>query len=166
MDNHSVTYEDHVYLAGDYYNHIWKPDIYFPDAVDLRRPIILEDDSVQLRIDSNMTILYSMRLIVETRCRMEMNLFPLDQQNCPICVSHVSIKLEMYPGLLTRLINITSFFNDFPRIKLESHFAQSMIRIVNRHGVNYHECLLIALQFKFDKYFQKNSHQLLYRSGN
>ena len=83
--------QDSVFLAGDYYNQIWKPDLYFPDAVELKRPIIEADDSLQLQVDKDGNFLYSMRLIVQTRCSLRMTYFPLDQQECPICISHVSL---------------------------------------------------------------------------
>ncbi|XP_063711990.1 glycine receptor subunit alpha-2-like isoform X2 [Symsagittifera roscoffensis] len=86
--------QDSVFLAGDYYNQIWKPDLYFPDAVELKRPIIEADDSLQLQVDKDGNFLYSMRLIVQTRCSLRMTYFPLDQQECPICISHYKYPVE------------------------------------------------------------------------
>ncbi len=84
-----------LFLNGDYYERIWKPDIYFPAAIDLKRPIIENDDSLELQLDSNGSIMYSMRLIVQTRCNLKLALFPFNQQTCPICISHVSLNYNI-----------------------------------------------------------------------
>ncbi|XP_075254035.1 glycine receptor subunit alpha-2-like isoform X2 [Convolutriloba macropyga] len=142
-----------VFLAGDYYNQIWKPDLYFPDAVELKRPIIEQDDSLQLQVDASGKFLYSMRLIVQTRCRLRMTFFPLDQQECPICISHYKYPIEEQS--LSWFSNPIDMAEDLstPHFYVDSHVINKTTRYSALGHTYINLCAHIKFKRKLTEYF-------------
>ena len=62
---------------------IWFPDIYFPNAIDVRTPKFLRETSF-LRIYRNSLLKFSKRFNLDSNCKMEFHMFPLDVQVCDI----------------------------------------------------------------------------------
>ena len=56
-----------LYLGIEHYNKIWKPDFFFPDAIEMRRPILDGEESLQVKLDRMGSITMSMRLITVFR---------------------------------------------------------------------------------------------------
>ena len=64
-------------------NEIWFPDIYFPNAVEVRTPKFVRETSF-LRIYENSLLKFSKRFNQDTNCKMEFYKFPLDVQVCEV----------------------------------------------------------------------------------
>ena len=64
---HRRSRSEPVYLGSQTYDKIWKPDFYFPDALNVVRPVVNTGDSLQLRLSASGSVSLSLRLMTEFR---------------------------------------------------------------------------------------------------
>ncbi|XP_075241301.1 glycine receptor subunit alpha-2-like isoform X2 [Convolutriloba macropyga] len=75
-----------VSLAGSEAASLWKPNIYFKDALDESTPNEVSRSQFT-RVYVNGTVMQSRRVLLDTRCPLDLSFFPLDSQQCSICFS-------------------------------------------------------------------------------
>ncbi|XP_063729135.1 gamma-aminobutyric acid receptor subunit rho-1-like isoform X2 [Symsagittifera roscoffensis] len=75
-----------VIVKGHYAAAIWRPNIYFVDAVEEDTPSEVSQSKITL-LKTNGDVLSSTRILIKTRCPLQLGMFPLDTQECPICFS-------------------------------------------------------------------------------
>ncbi|XP_037080520.1 LOW QUALITY PROTEIN: gamma-aminobutyric acid receptor alpha-like [Pollicipes pollicipes] len=64
---------------------IWKPDTYFLNGRGSYVHMITRPNKL-IRLSSNGSILYSMRLTIKAKCPMLLQHFPMDKQTCPLII--------------------------------------------------------------------------------
>lgn len=82
----NVSDDDTIMVKGHYADAIWRPNIFFVDSMEESTPAELSKSKITL-LKTDGRVLSSTRVVIKTRCPLDLSMFPVDSQNCPICFS-------------------------------------------------------------------------------
>ncbi|XP_075249542.1 gamma-aminobutyric acid receptor subunit alpha-6-like isoform X2 [Convolutriloba macropyga] len=80
-----------VNLKGAYADAIWRPNIYFLDSMVENTPAEVSQSSITVLTRSSL-VMSSKRVVLKSRCALDLSSFPLDRQKCPLCFSSYEYK--------------------------------------------------------------------------
>ncbi|XP_006812799.1 glycine receptor subunit alpha-2-like [Saccoglossus kowalevskii] len=111
---HNTT--DLVFQTVESIKQFWLPDIYFVNEKNGELHVVLSEN-IALVLQQSGTITYKTRLTLVLTCYMELHLFPLDIQHCPLLIrsyayndKHVTLKWRTYnPVMINPKIQLPQY---------------------------------------------------------